>query len=342
MNLLVTGGCGFIGSHFIRHVLRCRSDVSVINLDKLTYAGNRSNLADVENEYEGKRYIFIQGDICDQELVESIFQGSQHEIVTHLNGLSLDGVVNFAAESHVDRSIDDSYPFVQTNILGVHVLLDAARKYWDIDIPSNSGELHNSNKRVFLQISTDEVYGSLGDVGKFSEDGPIRPNSPYAASKAAADMMTRSYNKTYGVPTIIVRSSNNYGPCQFPEKLIPLLISRAQVNQPLPIYGDGLNVRDWLFVEDNCEGLCLTLEKGVPGEVYNLPGNQEISNVDVARRIVQLMGKPESLITYVEDRPGHDWRYAMSDERIRALGWKPMVDFHEGLERTIRWYMEQP
>lgn len=312
MKLLVTGGAGFIGSNFIRFALANYPDWEIVNLDKLTYAGNLANLRDVARH---PRYAFVRGDIADRELVARLFQ--EHRF---------DAVVNFAAESHVDRSILDATPFIETNVKGVQVLLEAAREF---------------GVQRFVQVSTDEVYGSLGpDDPPFTEESPLRPNSPYAASKAAADLLCRAYHKTHGVPVIITRSSNNYGPYQFPEKLIPLMITNALEDRPLPVYGDGRNVRDWLYVEDNCRAIVLVVEKGVPGEVYNIGAGEERENIEVVRAILRLLGKPESLITFVQDRPGHDRRYALDTGRTRRqIGWEPSASFAEGLERTVRWYL---
>jgi len=318
MKLLVTGGAGFIGSNFVRCVLRERPDWEVVNLDKLTYSGNLENLRDVEDH---PRYKFVKGDIADRELVDRLFAEE-----------GFDAVANFAAESHVDRSILDPTPFLRTNVQGTQVLLEAARKY---------------KVGLFLQVSTDEVYGSLGETGRFTEESPLLPNSPYAASKAAADLLCRAYHRTYGLPVVITRSSNNYGPYQFPEKLIPLMILNALEGKPLPVYGKGENVRDWLYVEDSCRAIALVLEKGKAGEVYNIGGGEERRNVEVVERICELVarrtGREESevkaLITFVEDRPGHDFRYALSCEKIRKLGWSPKVPFEVGLERTVDWYM---
>jgi len=308
--ILVTGGCGFIGSNFVRHVLRSREDWEIINLDKLTYAGNLENLRDVE---EDPRYRFVKGDICDGQMVDEVMRG-------------VDVVVNFAAESHVDRSIDAPEVFMRVNAMGTQNLLAAA---------------HRHGVSLFVQISTDEVYGSLGAKGKFTEESPLKPNSPYSASKAAADLIVRAYFKTFGLPCIITRSSNNYGPYQFPEKLIPLFISNAMEEKPLPLYGDGLNVRDWIYVEDNCRAIELVIEKGKAGEIYNIGGGSELTNLAVTREILRQLGKPESLIRFVKDRPGHDRRYALDSSKIRReLGWEPRVSFEEGISRTIKWYRD--
>lgn len=314
MKLLVTGGAGFIGSNFIRYMLKEHDDVIITNLDKLTYAGNLKTLKDVEDEAQ---YQFVKGDITNWELVNKLFREAE-----------FDAVVNFAAESHVDRSILDSAPFVETNIKGTQVLLDLAKEY---------------KVERFIQISTDEVYGSLGETGKFTEDSPLEPNSPYAASKASADMLCRSYYKAYGLPVIITRSSNNYGPYQFPEKLIPLMIRNALAGKELPVYGEGKQVRDWLYVEDNCRAIDLVLRKGKLGEVYNIGGNCEKHNIEVVRSILQYLGKPNSLIKFIKDPRGaaHDFRYALDCSKIKEeLGWEPKHNFEKGLEQTIKWYLE--
>ena len=307
--VLVTGGAGFIGSNFIRHVLSEHPDWEVINLDKVTYAGNPENLKDIESN---PRYTFVKGDIADRKLVGELFE-------QHLNAL-----VNFAAESHVDRSILDSSPFIETNIMGTQVLLEGAKQY---------------GVELFVQVSTDEVYGSLGARGKFSEQSPIVPNSPYSASKAAADLLCRAYYHTHALPIIITRSSNNYGPFQFPEKLIPLAITNILEDKTVPIYGDGMNVRDWIYVEDHCHAIDTVLQQGQPGEIYNIGGNNEKTNLELIKRVLTIMGKSESLITFVPDRPGHDRRYALDTTKIkRKLGWQPKTTFEEGLEKTVRWY----
>lgn len=310
MKLLVTGGAGFIGSNFIRYIL-AEENWEVINLDKLTYAGNLENLADIEG-HQG--YHFIRGDIADNKLVEDIF-------VRFKPG----AVINFAAESHVDRSIENASPFITTNIAGTQVLLETSRR-------------HGVQK--YVQVSTDEVYGSLdeGD-GLFSEDTPLAPNSPYSASKASADMLCRAYHKTHQLPVVITRCSNNFGPYQFPEKLIPLVITNALENKQVPVYGDGMNVRDWINVMDHCHGLKLALEKGMPGEVYNIGGGAQIPNIELVKKILSLVGRPESLITYVKDRPGHDRRYAINPEKIsRELGWQISADFDNAIAQTVYWY----
>jgi dTDP-glucose 4,6-dehydratase len=314
MKVLVTGGAGFIGSNFIRFLLSPgnRGKYRIINLDKLTYAGNPENLSGLA---PAEDYQFILGDIGDETLVERLVKAE------------VEAIVNFAAESHVDRSIDEPDLFLRTNVLGVQVLLQAARRY---------------KVKRFLQVSTDEVYGSLEpEAPGFREDNPLAPNSPYAASKAGADLLVRSYFKTYGLSAIVTRCSNNYGPYQFPEKLIPLLISNALDDQPLPIYGDGLNVRDWIHVEDHCRALLAVLEKGKEGEVYNIGGDGERTNLEITEAILEIVGKPKTLIRYVTDRPGHDRRYAIDFSKLKGeLGWSPSIPLSRGLARTVRWYQE--
>ena len=308
--MLVTGGCGFIGSNFIRYMV-ANYDFKVINVDKLTYAGNLENVADIS---ENSNYEFVKGDIADTSLIES------------LASRGIDVIVNFAAESHVDRSIEDSRIFIETNVLGTQVLLEAARKY---------------GVSRFVQISTDEVYGSLGPQGSFTETSPLTPNSPYSASKAAADLLARAYHKTYGMDTVITRCSNNYGPYQFPEKLIPLMISNALEEKPLPVYGDGMNVRDWIYVEDHCRAIDVIIQRARSGEVYNIGANNELPNIGIVKMILKRLKKPESLITFVEDRPGHDRRYAIDSTKLRnELGWDVTYVFEDGIDRTIRWYVE--
>jgi dTDP-glucose 4,6-dehydratase len=312
MKLLVTGGCGFIGSNFIMYMLESHPDVSICNLDLLTYAGNLENLQDAEPY--GERHRLIRGSITDKELVSSLISERP------------DAVINFAAESHVDRSIMDCSAFVVTNICGTQALLDACRKY---------------GVARFVQISTDEVYGSLGADGVFTETCQLVPNSPYAASKAAADLLIRAYHKTYGLDVVITRCSNNYGPFQFPEKLIPLMITNALQDRELPVYGDGMNVRDWIHVQDHCRAIDVVLRKGCPGEVYNVGGNSEFRNLDIVRYILARLAKPESLIRFVTDRPGHDRRYAMDASKLRReLGWEPSISFEEGMAQTVHWYLE--
>lgn len=310
--ILVTGGAGFIGSNFVRFVLSNTDDVRVVNLDCLTYAGNLGNLNDVS---EDPRYTFAKLDICNtDEIVE----------LCRLHGI--DSIVNFAAESHVDRSITGPREFIRTNVEGTLSLLEVARTCGDLR---------------FVQVSTDEVYGSLGPTGRFTETTPLDPHSPYSASKTAADHLVSAFGTTYGLPVVITRCSNNYGPFQFPEKMVPLMINNARRDEPLPVYGDGSNVRDWIYVEDHCRALWQALTRGRKGRVYNIGGNSERTNLEVVKTILRHMGKPESLIRFVKDRPGHDFRYAIDASRIRdELGWQPSVDFDAGLEMTIRWYLE--
>ncbi len=308
MKLLVTGGAGFIGSHFVRHVLQKYPTYSVVNLDKLTYAGNLENLRDVERN---PRYRFVHGDICDAPVVREAAQ-------------SANAILNFAAESHVDRSILGADEFLKTDVLGTFTLLEAAR---ELRIPR------------YVQVSTDEVYGSI-ERGAVRENAPVRPSNPYAASKAGGDLLVSAYWTTYRLPIVITRSSNNFGPNQYPEKVIPLFITNALEDGPLPLYGDGKNVRDWLYVLDNCEAIDLVLHSGVPGEIYNIGGGAEVENIVLTRQILRLLGKPESLIQPVTDRPGHDRRYALDCHKIRALGWKPRHEFGPALAETVRWYQE--
>ncbi len=324
--MLVTGGAGFIGSNFIRFILGHTKNIRVVNLDKLTYAGNLENLKDIETD---TRYTFIKSDICNSEEVSVIFKE-----------FDIDYVINFAAESHVDRSIVDPELFVKTNIMGTLTLLNTAKQFWENGSTFKQG-------RKFIQISTDEVYGSLGDKGFFTEATPLNPRSPYSASKAAADMLVKSYYCTYKMPVNITRCSNNYGPYQFPEKLIPLIINNAVNKRPLPIYGDGLNIRDWLYVEDHCIAIERVLEFGVPGEVYNIGGNNERANIDIVSTIIGHLAKKldpsinEGLIRYVTDRKGHDRRYAIDASKIKTqLGWEPLTCFDEGIRKTISWYLE--
>ena len=306
--ILVTGGMGFIGSNFIRYLLTAYPMVRIVNLDKLTYAATRKTLRDVENN---PRYCLVRGDICDAATVGAAMQGCGT-------------VVNFAAESHVDRSIVSAHAFIKTNIDGVRVLMDSARR---------------QGVTRFLHISTDEVYGSR-PKGSFRETDPLEPNSPYAASKAAADLLVRSYVVTYGLPALITRSSNNFGPYQFPEKVIPLFITNILAGKPVPLYGDGRNIRDWLFVEDNCRAIDLVLQKGVCGEIYNIGAGNELMNIDLTRRILALLGKDESWITPVADRLGHDRRYSIATAKIRSLGFRPRRDFARALAYTIAWYRD--
>lgn len=314
MKLLVTGGAGFIGSNFVRYMLNSYPLYRIVNLDLLTYAGNLASLVDVE---ENPRYTFVRGDIGNRELVSQVIR--EHEI---------DTIINFAAESHVDRSLSDPGIFFQTNVMSTQSLLEAAK----------SGGI-----RKFIQVSTDEVYGSLGPDGYFTETSPLAPNSPYAASKAGADLLVRAYHETFGLSINITRCSNNYGPFQFPEKLIPLMITNALDGIPLPVYGDGLNVRDWLHVNDHAAAIDAVLHRGRDGEVYNIGGHNERANIDIVKSILNQLGKSESLIRYVEDRLGHDRRYAIDPTKIETeLGWRPAYTFEKGLEETIRWYVDHP
>jgi dTDP-glucose 4,6-dehydratase len=317
MKLLVTGGAGFIGSNFIRHMLKTYPDYRIVNLDALTYAGNLENLQDIaETKGNGPqaRYQFVKGDIGDTALVNRIAASG------------IDAIVNFAAESHVDRSIDSADVFIRTNVLGTQVLLDAALR-------------HKVGR--FIQISTDEVYGSLGPEGTFVETTPLAPNSPYSASKAGADLLVRSYFETFKLPALITRCSNNYGPYQFPEKLIPLFITNALGDQQLPLYGDGLNVRDWIHVADHCAAIDRVLHQGDPGEIYNIGGNCEKTNREITHTILNELSKPETLIKHVKDRPGHDRRYAIDCTKLcQELGWSQQYDFQSGMKETIRWYLD--
>lgn len=323
---LVTGGAGFIGANFVLHMLRERDDVRIVDLDKLTYAGDLENLRSVMGD---RRHTFVRGDICDAAVVSRVFAEND-----------IDRVVNFAAESHVDRSIADPGVFVQTNVVGTLRLLQAARNAWERP-DGTYGE------RRFLQVSTDEVYGSLGAEGLFTEATPLSPHSPYSASKASADLLVKAYGDTYGLPVSITRCSNNYGPYQFPEKLIPLAIDRALHHRTVPVYGDGMNVRDWLFVEDHCRAIDLVLERGRPGEAYNIGGHNERTNLFIVRRIIEHLGAhvdpaiTEALVTHVPDRKGHDRRYGIDATKIEHdLGWRPEVAFEDGIARTIQWYLD--
>lgn len=307
-SILVTGGAGFIGSNFVRYMLNKYSDYRIIVLDALTYAGNRENLADLEGD---PRYLFYHGNIADEKVVDNLMS-------------NVDTVVNFAAETHVDRSIHEAGKFIDTDVKGTFVLLEAAKKY---------------NIERFLHISTDEVYGSIQE-GSFKETDPLEPNSPYSASKAGGDLLVRSYHVTYGLPVMITRSSNNYGPYQYPEKLIPLFVTNALDNQPLPLYGDGKNIRDWIHVEDNCAALDVVLHKGETGHIYNIGGGNERENIFITHKILEYLGKPKSLIKPVQDRLGHDRRYSVDTSKVRALGWQPKYDFDKGLEQTIDWYVK--
>jgi|WetSurMetagenome_2_1015567.scaffolds.fasta_scaffold06596_6 dTDP-glucose 4,6-dehydratase len=313
-NILITGGAGFIGSNFVKYVLK-NYDYKIINYDKLTYAGNLENLTDIEKH---PNYKFVKGDICDKDVAEKTIKEN-----------SIDTIINFAAESHVDRSILGAKDFIVTNVLGTQTLLDIAKSLCI---------------EKYLQVSTDEVYGSLPEDKKelkFTENTPITTNSPYSASKASADLLCNAYYHTHKLPILITRCSNNYGPYQFPEKLIPLMIAKALDGQKLPVYGDGKNVRDWLYVEDHCSAICEVLHKGKIGGVYNIGGNNEWYNIDIVKIILKLLGKSEEQISYVKDRPGHDRRYAIDSSKIQAeLGWKPAYKFENGIEATIKWYVE--
>jgi len=330
VKLLVTGGAGFIGSNFIHAMLRQSSDIQIINLDHLTYAGNLDSLHDIEKNL---RYTFIHGDICDQLVVEKIFAGYQ-----------LDAVVHFAAESHVDRSIDGPAPFIQTNINGTFVLLEAARKYW------LSLEGDDKERFRFLHISTDEVYGSLGETGYFTEETPYAPNSPYSASKASSDHLARAYYHTIELPVLTTNCSNNYGPYQFPEKLIPLMILNALEGKPLPVYGTGQNIRDWLYVEDHCQAILTVLTKGIAGQKYNIGGHNEKTNMSIVYTLCDILDnkRPRAdglsyreQITFVKDRPGHDLRYAIDGSKIeKKLGWVRLETFESGIVKTVEWYLQ--
>ncbi|MDP8223037.1 MAG: dTDP-glucose 4,6-dehydratase [Candidatus Lernaella stagnicola] len=308
--LLITGGCGFIGANFVRWSLANQPDWEIVNLDALTYAGNLANLADLADH---PRYRFVKGDI-----------GNPRDVAAAM--ADCDAVVHMAAESHVDRSIEGPSVFVQTNVVGTQVLLDEARR---------------GGVGVFVMVSTDEVYGSLGATGRFTEQSPLQPSSPYSASKTAADLLALSYQTTYDLPVIVTRCSNNYGPYQFPEKLIPLFVTNAMTDQPLPLYGDGKNVRDWIHVEDHVRALWRVVEDGRPGQVYNIGGNNEQANIDITRVILRVLGKPESLIQFVTDRPGHDRRYAIDAAKLSAeIGWQPQVKFDDGIAATVAWYQQ--
>lgn len=312
MKILVTGGAGFIGSHFVLEMRKRRPEVELVNVDLLTYAGNLENLTPLEGD---AGHVFVRADVSDREAIEAVF--SEHKP---------DGVIHFAAESHVDRSILDASPFVRNNILGTQVLLDVARA---------------AGVDRYLQVSTDEVYGALGKTGLFTEATPLAPNSPYAASKAAADMLVRAAHKTHGFNAVITRCSNNYGPLQFPEKLIPLMIANAYEGKKLPVYGDGMQIRDWLHVSDHCEAIWTVYSQAAPGSVYNVGGNNEWANIDVVKLLLKIVGQPESLIEYVTDRAGHDRRYAIDATKIRDdLGWEPARTFEEALPETVKWYLD--
>ena len=324
-NILVTGGAGFIGSNFVHYMLK-NHDYNIINLDALTYAGNLDNLSDIEND---SRYTFVKADIRDKEAVENVFVK-----------YDIDTVVNFAAESHVDRSITEPEIFLTTNVLGTQNLLETAKRHWKAD-PNDKYSSEFAQGVKFLQVSTDETYGALGKTGMFTETTPIAPNSPYSASKASADLVVRAYHNTFGMPVNITRCSNNYGPYQFPEKLIPLMINNCKSEKQLPVYGDGMQIRDWLHVSDHCEAIDLIIHKGKVGEVYNIGGHNERTNLQVVQTILKALDKPESLIKYVKDRPGHDRRYAIDPTKIETeLGWKPKYNFDTGIAQTIQWYLD--
>ena len=324
-NMLVTGGAGFIGSNFVKLMLNKHQDYKIINVDALTYAGNLENLKDIS---DNSNYTFIKADIRDRAKIDEIF-----------SSYDIDTVVNFAAESHVDRSIEEPEVFLTTNIIGTQVLLDVAKKHWKIN-PDNKYCKEYKPGVKFLQVSTDEVYGALGATGKFIETMPLLPNSPYSASKASADMIVRAYHETFGMPVNITRCSNNYGPYQFPEKLISLIINNCLKDKELPVYGDGMQVRDWLHVFDHCSAIDTVLHKGVDGEIYNIGGNNEKANIEIVKLIITTLGKSEELIKYVKDRPGHDRRYAIDNTKITTqLGWKPAYTFEQGIKETIEWYL---
>lgn len=322
--ILVTGGAGFIGSNFIHYLYETDPDVRILNLDALTYAGNLNNLSDIP---EGDRYHFIRGDIRDRSLLGSLFE--QYPIT---------GVIHFAAESHVDRSIVDPEHFLSVNVLGTQALLDTVRRAWSLHPDDKYCRDYLPGVR-YLQISTDEVYGALGPEGLFTESTPLAPNSPYSSAKASADLIVRAYAATFGLPVNITRCSNNYGPYQFPEKLIPLMIHNCMEGRPLPVYGDGMQIRDWLHVLDHCRAIWTVFTKGTPGEVYNIGGNNEKANLEIVRLILSAFGLPDSMISFVKDRPGHDRRYAIDSTKIQnELGWHPLYTFEQGISETIDWY----
>lgn len=308
LKLLVTGGCGFIGSNFIRYMLKKYPDYQIVNLDKLTYAGNPANLKDLENN---PNYSFVKGDICDPAVVNEVMK-------------KVDQVVHFAAESHVDRSIEDGSVFVRTNVLGTNTLLQSA--------------LANKIKK-FIHVSTDEVYGSTME-GSFTETDKLNPSSPYSSSKAGSDLLAMSYHTTYGLPVCITRCTNNFGPYQYPEKLIPFFISRLMEGKKVPVYGTGMNVRDWIYVEDHCSAIDFVLHNGSAGEIYNIDGGNELTNLEITHRLLKMLGKDESSIEYVEDRKGHDFRYSLDGSKLEKMGWKPRYDFDTALEKTVSWYVE--
>lgn len=322
--ILITGGAGFIGSNFVKYMINKYPNYNVINVDSLTYAGNLENLSDIENH---PNYLFVKADIQNEEIINSLF--SKYEI---------DFVVNFAAESHVDRSIEDPQIFLKTNVIGTQVLLDAAKKSWQL-ASDKYNKLYKDGVK-YLQVSTDEVYGTLGKEGMFVETMPLIPNSPYSASKASADLVVRAYHETFNFPINITRCSNNYGPYQFPEKLIPLMINNCLNDRSLPVYGDGMQIRDWLHVYDHCSAIDTVLHQGTIGEVYNIGGNNEKANIEIVNLIISALNKSTDLITYVKDRPGHDRRYAIDNTKITTeLGWKPSYTFEKGIKETIQWYL---
>lgn len=324
--VLVTGGAGFIGSNFVKQMLNNHPEYNIINLDSLTYAGNLENLQDIA---ASSKYMFIKADIRDREKIDEIFRTNK-----------ITNVVNFAAESHVDRSIEEPEVFLTTNIMGTQVLLDTSKKYWKVN-PDDKYCNEFLPGVKFLQVSTDEVYGALGATGMFVETMPLLPNSPYSATKASADLMVRAYHETFGLPVNITRCSNNYGPYQFPEKLIPLIINNCLKEKDLPVYGDGMQIRDWLHVSDHCAAIDVVMHKGRDGEVYNIGGNNEKANIEIVKRIIHTLEKSEQLIKYVKDRPGHDRRYAIDNTKITTeLGWEPAYTFEQGMTETIQWYLD--
>lgn len=324
-SILVTGGAGFIGSNFVKYLLGCEHSYKVINVDTLTYAGNLENLQDIADNPD---YVFIKADIREREAMDEIF-------ATY----SIEAVVNFAAESHVDRSIVEPEVFLTTNVIGTQVLLDLAKRYWKVNPDDKYCREYKPGVK-FLQVSTDEVYGDLDETGMFVETMPLLPNNPYSASKASADLVVRSYHNTFGMPVNITRCSNNYGPYQFPEKLIPLMINNCLKEKDLPVYGDGMQIRDWLHVKDHCSAIETVLRTGVDGEVYNIGGNNEKANIEIVKLIINTLGKSENLIKYVKDRPGHDRRYAIDNTKITTqLGWEPAYTFEQGMKETIDWYV---
>ena len=327
-NVLVTGGAGFIGSNFVRYLLETYDDIRVVNFDALTYAGNLENLLDIQDD---PRYVFVKGDVRGKDAVDAVFEA-----------YDVDTLVHFAAESHVDRSITQPDVFLSTNILGTGVLLDSARRHWCLDPADKHCRSYRDGVR-YLQVSTDEVYGALGRTGMFTEATPLSPNSPYSSSKASADLLVRAWGETFGLPVSITRCSNNYGPYQFPEKLIPLMIRNCVQNIPLPVYGDGMQIRDWLHVRDHCAAIDAVLRRGVPGEIYNIGGNNEKANIEIVRLILRATGRDESLIRHVQDRPGHDRRYAIDNTKITTtLGWSPRYTFEQGMAETVGWYLDHP